>query len=473
MFIDNLFEVDLKRKPEKDLMKCTDDSRRLDELSLQVYVGQTFLTLPALLMERGFYSDNIYRARVNHRDLDNFVLRSHHSKGRPVRDSFCAPERHEDFDNVVLFPHSVKYLEAGQAPDDNLKMVTQCPCRLPEEFKAPDMRGAIEGMEVCRISNYAFKRLLALFGYRWVQVVDGARVDCKEDPNICDVMYFLQVVKGPVITTPEEFKKFLEKHRLDELFEYQANRDVVTNLYLFGRLLRSVVPIRFSPCEGQHRMWCLSSMIQGLPDATDQLPLKKKLFAEYEDYHCRNYDTWQIHQKKIAMLIEGSYSIVTGEQSLSMVVSKCRSYSDDKSQNQETFISWNVHGYAVKCAATAAAKFKDIGLEKVTRSTHWCVNSKSSLISANMHKLWDVISDDIESNATLRMQASLTGGQDVWPSRRDAMKEKAALEETRITPTTWAKTNRPLFVLFHLLKGLVSDPDSLGLLQKLARAEFS
>ena len=478
----NLFEKELKRDEADfvgELRKVREDHCQTITSGLSVTVGVMYMLPCALLMERGHYSDAIYRAEVNHRDLDTFVMKNRHSKGGPVLESFCAPGKGEEFDNVILLPHSVRYLEEDAAPLNNLRMVSQGPYRLPKKISDKaglkgGIRGSIKGMEVCGISNADFQRLLKFFGYKWVNVDEkGEKTDVTEDPSIQDMVQLMHKLRGLQATSPEAFQGFLRDHKFDPIFKYREGKDVVTNLYLFGRLLRSLVPVRFSPCEGQHRMWCFSSMIQGLPDPTDQLPLQKKYFAQYEDAQQLSFPTWQIHKTKQCTFVSGKNSEVNER-----VISLCHEYSDDVSKKQVMYIDWNYHSHVVQVSSSVGANFESWDLKEVNASNHWChynpddSSTKTGCIALNASRIWERISFEIDESATLRMQANLTGGQHAWPQRRDAMLGFANKKASGFQTKPPSKANRKLHVLFSLMKALATDKKSFYLLADLARAEF-
>ena len=281
------------------------------------------------------------------------------------------------------------------------------------------------------------------------------------------------MIRGPNLTSRDDFQEWLDRHQFEYLFKMNNSIDLVTNLYEFGKLIRSLNPVRFSPCEGQHRMWCFSSMIQGLPVATDLLPLQRKMFAQYQDHHQYSFPKWQIHYKKKITFVAGK-----NDQVDSKVVALCQDYSDDVSQNQEKYIDWNFHSYIVQCSANVGANFEKWGLRKVSAETHWCHGTcsdkdKTGCISANMCIIWDFISDQIDESSTLRMQANLTGGQDKWiATRRDAMLGLAKKKSSGVTLKPPGGGCQHLHVLFCHLKAMSSDKESFYILPDLARAEF-
>ena len=98
------------------------------------------------------------------------------------------------------------------------------------------------------------------------------------------------------------FEIFLKAYKFENLFIYDHDADGITNFNRFGWFLQSLTNIRFSPCEGQHRWWCFLSFIQGLPFATNDLPLQRVSYHEYPAEY-QNFEKWQIHHERNIVIL--------------------------------------------------------------------------------------------------------------------------------------------------------------------------
>ena len=70
------------------------------------------------------------------------------------------------------------------------------------------------------------------------------------------------------------FKKFIHNQGIQTLYDYNDEKDLFWNIQHFGQLLRSLVPVRMSIPDGQHRFYIMAQYAQGYWSLTSRAPLQ-------------------------------------------------------------------------------------------------------------------------------------------------------------------------------------------------------
>ena len=138
------------------------------------------------------FSNQIYCADINHRDIDYFVLKNEHPKGRALKDFFTNPKGKEQFDlnsSLVLLPHSM--VPCGEDVDSKMHLKAQKLSKLPGQKVS--MEAFVDGKMVAKISKKDFKRLLAIFGFEFVNM---DKTPCDVEPTVQDLMKFIGQIRN-------------------------------------------------------------------------------------------------------------------------------------------------------------------------------------------------------------------------------------------------------------------------------------
>ena len=411
------------------------------------------LVIPALLTERGLFSHQIYRADVNHRDIDYFVLNNEHTKGRAIRDSFCNPVAGEQFDMnspPVLLPHAMVSCE--EDVPSQMKLKSQKPAMLPHQ--STSMNAFIDGKMVAKISNKDFTRLLAIFGFEFV---NSNRTPCKDDPTAQDLIKFLAMFKSLTLKG-DGFSNFLKAYKFEKLFVYDYETSKITNIYRFGWLLRSLSNIRFSACEGQHRWWCFSSFIQGLPIAQNELPLPFAKPEEFVDEYA-SFDSWQIHyERNIVILHLNEYS----PQSLA----QCKRLSDDSRKAQNQSVDWCLFSFLSKFCNMMGCNWETMNCRPVGFENYWDVkvDQKENGLQKNLKVIWESFKDHVDIHLQ-NQKTDLVKSVAEWNTIKrvgDKAVEKADFKFSH--SVGWTKG---MLLVFYLLKCFCDKKESMFLLPSI------
>ena len=420
------------------------------------------LLIPALLTERGRASNQIYRAPINHRQIDYFVLNNRHKNGRAVKHSFTNPTGEEAFDSLpmVLFPHCLRCTDK-HVPNE-CQMTSQKSMRLPPELGVIGARtGVLDGIEIDLARNSDFRRLLEIFGYQWHD--EDGNIDTSSEPSVMDFLSFFDEFKGINVSTQEGFKLFLRDFGLEDLYEYDDTVDVLLNMNRFGWLLRSLTNIRFSPSDGQHRWWCFSSLIQGFPDATNTLPLPFRKFHEF-DLKLKPLKNWQIHQSKTVTLIGLKDETITPQ-----AVAEFVRYSREIFVSQSILVDWSYFNFTCMMCNKIGSdlwetdNFKDMNFENYW---DWSVKPSDAIITKNHIEVWNAIKNVIDSDGQLQKEAKLCGDPKKWSTSKESI--DGYVKSTGIRVRHAKGFNQYLKALVNTLKAFCDRSLSFMILPDLA-----
>ena len=428
---------------------------------LILMTGHINTLVPALLTERGRHSHQIYRAPINHRNIDYFVLNNRHATGRAVKHSFVRPEPSEAFDTMpmVLFPHVIT--EDGGEVVSHSRMLGQKEMKLPPALNSiGSKQGILKGMKIDLVRNTDFKRLLLVFGFEW-KTSNGD--DVTADPSVKDIMKFFHQFRKVNVKTVMGVKKFLEEFTLDHMFSYDDSRDILTNLNRLGWLLRSLTNFRFSPGDGQHRWWCFSSLIQGYPEAYNFLPLPFKRYGDFPE-DLQNYESWQIHtvkQVNFLGLLGGSFTPQS--------VAQCVSYSEEKTKAQDLMVKWRFYTFVgLLCNRIAAEEWDRHNCEPCNFDNYWNadIHSKNAQLTTNHLKMWDILSDMIDNDVSLQSESRLLSKDSKWSDSKS--KITSSLKSGKFRDSQPAGFSKQLLNLLYILKAFCDDKKSFLIFPDMA-----
>ena len=429
----------------------------------------TNMFVPALLTERGLKSNQIYRADVNHRNIDYFSLMNRHSNNQEaIAKSFANPNSSELFDSqaMFLFVHSMVPIDSDEEVDTLLRLKAQKTAKLPDDLGTNStMRGYIDGAKLADISNADFKRVLEIFGLYWVDK-QSEPVGDDVKPRLIDISGFLHLFKSHTIHTPEGFKAFLTAFQFDNIFVYDDSKDVVTNANEFGWLLRSLTSLRFSPCEGQHRWWCFSSFIQGFPVAANTLPLPFTKLEDYEErFQC--IESWQIRKKN-------NIKVVYCKDSLDRkTIEQCKRFSTAITQGQKVQKQWNYFAFLADMCTKLRDDWASENMESVSFDTFWKAGT-AGCITSNTSKAWKIMREVIENDPTPTSSVEFVQSREKWDKWKKEIDEEK-LEKRQAPGITKrhpaSKYGKNLWVFLTLINGFMDSEHSLNLVPDLAEVE--
>ena len=308
--------------------------------------------------------------------------------------SFADPEPHEFFKNgiMVIIPHSISV-----TGETNCQLVSQC--ANPISDQPNHLTAFASDCYHSTLTNAEFTRTLLFFGYRWV---DEKGSVVTRDPTVMDVLHFTQLFDDVVITSNDELKVFIDKFKLNDKFSVDRDVCVLVNINRMGWLFRSFLPIRFSPCEGQHRWFCLSSFPQGLPDAGTKLPYEVKTLAEFEPQY-QDIKKWQLFTRmniRVCMPLSEKTDLFKECQALSMVLTA----------GQQTSVSFSFTDFlASVCRSIDVSEWQSLEMEEFSFLRFWHRNcdTDGTCVYLNTLRLKSFIFERFEKDEAARAQKAL------------------------------------------------------------------
>ena len=78
---------------------CETQMKNRSSQILDEHLTSMMVLIPALLTERGFFSQQPFMPEVNHRHIDHHVMQYEHANGRAIMRAFANPEPNESFNN--------------------------------------------------------------------------------------------------------------------------------------------------------------------------------------------------------------------------------------------------------------------------------------------------------------------------------------------------------------------------------------
>ncbi len=136
-------------------------------------------------------------------------------------------------------------------------------CVTPLEVQEPDSDVAkprsSQGDKVCAMTTSAvdFKRTLEFFGYKWVHP-NGHVKKSTSEVTTADIKGFIELFEHEDLSTRDGFRAFIEKFRLEALFDFALGTKMWRVQLQFGIFLRSFVPLRLTAFDGMRRASCCS-----------------------------------------------------------------------------------------------------------------------------------------------------------------------------------------------------------------------
>lgn len=315
----------------------------------------------------------------------------------PLKQSIASPDNEDQFGSqpFVLIPHSLKEHDDVTTANPNIRLVTQCSHYLPNE--AVEKLGILRNTTIKQVNNQDFRRLLEFFNYRWVQ--NGSEVT--RDPTVRDISKFLKEFKSVCITDNDSFSRFLLDFNLLDRFSVDPNVDVLINLNRFGWLLRSFVPIRFAPCEGQHRLWLMSSLLQGLPQASKKLPFHPVPLSQFPSY-LRDMSLWQTKDPMRTELCSG----IIEEESFQTAVQE---YSRSLKCHQDRNVKFQILSFISKLCTDINTDWTSIGMRDCDFD-HYITRQRTMeerQLLVNFKKLFEFLEAQITGHPTARKEPLL------------------------------------------------------------------
>ena len=301
------------------------------------------LAVMCLFCERGWVTGHFYQPRMNHRDLDPTNYYSSRFEGRvfipAIETSMLQSDEVKDFTGVtpmMFFPHEIVETPTGREaseavlfrttcnidvnlseehleirkrrasteqptdeeaasvgavePGDSMKAAVEAEL---EETGAEDImfgRGSLLNRHGSTVTGKTFKRMLELFGYKWVHYVDskagGEPVEMEykdtDAPGLPDFLSLWTLFDDVEFGTAASFRTtFIEHFRLEQIYLPRNTVRLPEQYNDLGQFFRALAPYREGVPDGQHRvtLFCYFMTSFFHPDA--QAPLEQQTFEEY------------------------------------------------------------------------------------------------------------------------------------------------------------------------------------------------
>ena len=246
--------------------------------------------------------------------------------------------------------------------------------------------------------------------------------------------------------------RILKAYKFEKLFIYDQNADGITNFNRFGWLLRSLTNIRFSPCEGQHRWWCFSSFIQGLPFATNDLPLQRVSYHQYPDEY-QNFQKWQIHhERNIVILNPTEYTL----QSLA----QCKRHSDESRHAQAQGVNFCVFTFLSQFFTKAGSDWDSNNCHNVVFNNYWDkkVEIEKTQFTKNFEQVWNLFVDFVDRN--MQFQATdLIKSTAEWNTIKEVAKKSLSFIQFKFVHSGgWTKG---MLLIYSLVRAFCDNKESM------------
>ena len=246
------------------------------------YQGWAPLTILCALMERGEFTKYPFGADgINHRLLQPLLYEKKDEKLLiSLNDSMFSNNPEVKFDmnqSHGVFIHSI--VETDEASKRNETVSLRSNSKLQSSVGGNEKHHFAKNRDVVLLKKIDFERLLNIFGYTLPTlcikkdhyVVDDVGVHAKY------IVAFFNLFNGYDFGTDVGFKKFLKDFGLEVYYVYNDDLDIYDNNANFARLLRHLVPVRISMCDGQHRMVMFALFMNGIFVINTVVPLLKKV----------------------------------------------------------------------------------------------------------------------------------------------------------------------------------------------------
>ena len=270
-----------------------------DLTNLHDYVtSQVGKTIPAILThltERGLVSGEPYMmSNVNHRDLNTVYWHEQVDPSRPFTmiESLTKPNHSRRFDVGNNYMTLYFYEVTDQVNSITEEGTSLRTTRFVAKGKDASVYSFARDRVAMVLSGAGFRRLLAVFNYRWMEDELQPKAD-DAVPTSQDLVSFCELFRNIDVATVDGFKGFLHEFSLDTLFEVKDNWSITEVHYHFGLFLRSIVNVRIDVCDGQHRWLLIACFLTGFFSEKTPIP-RVPVSWEQSDYKKFNITTTQM-----------------------------------------------------------------------------------------------------------------------------------------------------------------------------------
>jgi len=436
LFLVNKYDIKLPKRDELRPFRPSDVSCKSVDGVIEGTAYTSNIGFISLFIERGQYTKFPYQLVMNHRDIDLSILHSGTNGKRPMLLSMVDPkEGAEKFDAstmVSLFFHGVEDTSAKYGTDESDEdglaggavsrkildkpgedkkelLRTQCFVKAKgEDGQTVNGYGYIRDREAVVLEIKPFQRLLAIFGYRWVDD-DGEEVLIEEvTPSV--LLSFLRLFDDYELFTEEGFQKFLEDFTMEKYYRFQEGVDLATQYRQFGAFLRSITSVRVGTYDGQHRMFLMMHYFTGCFDITDRCPLETAAWTDSK--HCDTFDDWQLWQK--LQFAVGGPQIPT---SMPMILDYLRARGKELTESQKYYIPVDTFAIVKKMAVEFHGLLAGGSeLTPLTFDTYWKKGSKKRATEDNLLNSFCHLQQYMQQEAKIMIDAVILKKDSMTPA---------------------------------------------------------
>lgn len=426
-----------------------------------------------LLSERGFYSNQLYQAPVNFRDINHSVINFAHATGDAMAKSFgsnSSTNRLDD-DPVSFWLHCIDRSETPSVGDEQMRTLRTC-CYRTEDGAANYSYGYLKQRTIKLLDNESFHRLCDFFGLEWMDEKQQKR--STTDPSLRDISAFFQQFDGTDLSTHAGLKDFITKFNLESRYCCDFSATVIENVARLGWLLRSFTNVRASVPDGQHRWHCLSSFIQGIMEASPNIPLQREYDNEKFDPNLKIISNWQCWKPMVFRLI-GWHQ--TKPMTMMEICGQFRIRSEQL-KNKKGIQSTFLHFLSLYSSELWNSKFDVLTMKESSFDQFWAsdVPHAATSVSKNMCTILRDLEEMAAQDSTII--------ELIFGKRRDGFNLDSLKQIIGAAVKTWTMKKGGLYttqgpqcknwmVLCLLLKGICYKKDNLNVVPELhARQKF-
>ena len=290
-FSANLFDDDrLDHIRNKSLKHFTvsGDKRPMLQQDVSMF-GSTFgsLSLLSMFVERGRLSGHPYQPDVNHRfiNFETFYNQNINEEGviqPPLVESLVTPTPKTDFSNNDKIGLHFYEIEEGTSTEYSRQLLSgnTYSVNFPENENFSGS-GSIKNRMASKVTNAGFKRVLKLFGYKWMQKQKPKKTNNKkknqaqevpdEEPVTLEVLLEFANLMNVPMTSNEDICNMVKQFNLENIFQVDEALTAEENRRHFFLLVNSLAPLRLCVFDGKHRFFLLLLWVIGIYDARQQI----------------------------------------------------------------------------------------------------------------------------------------------------------------------------------------------------------
>lgn len=317
---------------------------------------------------------------------------------------------------------------------DNVKLRSPMQLNFAQSMKYSYARNrALRGL-----SGKDFIRLCNFFGYRWVDSAGNPRPE-SDVPTFEDLMSICSLFLSYEFGTHEGFAKFYEDFGFDTVFSYEESEPVWKIHEMFGVLLRSLVPVRMVPFDGQHRILLMMLFMTGYLLPSTDVPLQQIDWAQSK-FNEMEYSALQCFSELVFIIGIPMQDVRQDIMATAPKTIQTKLFDAANLLTEAAFHEQDVTWFELFQKWLEGAFGENNGFRNLTFQNYWCRdNQDHASVRANGELLWNALVELLDGQPRFN---TVLWGKIVTEEKKMQMKE--ALEESLKRPESMSKNTTML-----------------------------